>query len=111
MKTYLPVSSDDIMSQDHTRPTFVPDSLDDLKGPTFGIVTLPQFLDWTPLNTYDLSSPSRLRRLYETVLSEAMSEDELARYIDASLLISQWHQLRLPKRVRFAWESAYPELV
>jgi hypothetical protein len=98
------------MTQEHTRPTFVPNSLSDLSGPTSGSVTLPLILDWTPLNTYNLDNRSGVRRLYETVLSEATSEDDIVMYVDKSSLIGLWHELRLPRRVRLAWETTYPEL-
>jgi hypothetical protein len=95
---------------DNTRPTFVVDTLDELRGPTAGVVTLPVMLDWTPANTYDLSSSSRLRRLYETVLSEALSEDDVAGFVDKATLLRVWPDLRLPPRVRMAWEQAHPQL-
>jgi hypothetical protein len=106
----MPVLPGTVMTQEHTRPTFVPDSLSDLRGPTSGSVTLPPLLDWTPLNTYDLESRSGLCRLYETVLSEATSDDDVARHVDRKTLLELWHDLRLPRRVRVAWEGMYPEL-
>jgi len=111
VKTYMPVAPGAVMTQEHTRPTFIPNSLNDLRGPTSGSVTLPLMLDWTPLNSYNLENPSRLRRLYETVLSEATSEVDIINYVDKDRLQVLWHELRLPRRVRSAWESAYPELV
>ncbi|MCL2092444.1 MAG: hypothetical protein FWH11_14810 [Micrococcales bacterium] len=110
MKTYLPVEPGGVATLDNSRPTFVPDRLDDLRGPTQGVVTLPLMLDWTPANTYDLSSEPRVRRLYETVLSEALSEDDVQTYVDKTTLTRLWHRLRLPRRVRVAWESTHPEL-
>ena len=109
MKTYMP-SDGEVTTLEHARPTYVPDSLDDLRGPAKGVVTLPLLLDWTPSNTYDLSSPARLRRLYETVLSEAASEDDVIRFVDSGLLAEHWGALRLPRRVRYAWELAHPAL-
>jgi len=110
VKTYLPVASAAVMTQEHTRPTFVPNNLSDLNGPVNGKVTLPLILDWTPLNSYDLESCSGLRRLYETVLSEATSEADIIRYVNKNNLLKLWHELRLPRRVRYVWESFYPEL-
>jgi hypothetical protein len=110
MKTYLPVEPGGVATLDNARPTFVPDSLDELCGPTQGVVTLPLLLDWTPANTYDLSSEARVRRLYETVLSEALDENDVAAYVDKATLLRLWRRLRIPRRVRFAWEAAHPEL-
>ncbi|MCL2467428.1 MAG: hypothetical protein FWF02_14835 [Micrococcales bacterium] len=110
MKTYLPVEPGRVATLDNSRPTFVVDRLDDLSGPTQGVVTLPLVLDWTPANTYDLSCEPRVRRLYETVLSEALSEDDVQTYVDKTTLVRLWRRLRLPPRVRVAWESVHPEL-
>jgi hypothetical protein len=106
----MPVAPGAVMTQEHTRPTFVPNNLSDLSGPTSGSVTLPLILDWTPLNTYNLDNRSGVRRLYETVLSEATSENDIITYVDKSSLVGLWHELRLPRRVRTAWENTYPEL-
>jgi len=110
MKIYLPTDSGRPMTQEHTRPVYVPDSLDALKGSSERIVILPIELDWTPYNTYDLSRPQERTRLYQTVLSEAGSEEDVCRYIDRSGLEKGWVDLRLPKRVRYAWESVFPRL-
>lgn len=39
----------------------VADRLDDLKGPTNGIVTLPERLDWSRYPSHDLSEPDQLQ--------------------------------------------------
>jgi len=106
----MPVAPGTIMTQEHTRPTFVPDKLDDLRGPICGSVTLPLMLDWTPANTYNVENRSSLCRLYETVLSEATSEDDIIMYVDKNTLFSLWDELRIPRRTRIAWENIYPEL-
>jgi hypothetical protein len=110
VKAYLPVADGAVATLDNTRPTFVVDALDDLLGPDAGIVELPLVLDWTPANRYDLSSPTRMRRLYETVLSEAISEEDVAAHINKESLLRLWPDLRIPPRVRAAWEQAHPEL-
>jgi hypothetical protein len=110
MKAYLPIEPGGAATLDNARPTFVPDSLEDLRGPVRGLVTLPLSLDWTPCNTYDLASEARVRRLYETVLSEALSEEDVTTHVDRDTLLRLWRTLRIPRRVRSAWETAYPEL-
>jgi hypothetical protein len=59
VKTYLPVSPGAVPTHQNTRPTFLPDSLDDLAGPTVGVVVLPVYLDWSHDSTYDLAARSR----------------------------------------------------
>jgi hypothetical protein len=110
MKGYLPVSGGEVPTQDHSRPVFVPDDLSALRGPVAGTVVLPAVLDWTPLNRYEMNDESDRLRLIETVLSEALSEDDVASFVDQETMARSWGRLRLPKRVRHVWESVHPRL-
>lgn len=110
MKIYKPVGPAGIRSFENTKPVFVADSLDDLRGPTAGSVTLPLRLDWTPSNTYDLSDEARTCTMYATVLREAKSEDDLARFLERDLLVRMWASLRLPVFIRESWERRFPQL-
>jgi hypothetical protein len=94
----------------HTRPVFVADDLAELHGPTTGIVTLPIHIDWTPSSTYDLAEPQRIQTMYETVLREAGSENEIATWICRDLLMTHWLDLNLPTFTRTTWESVHPQL-
>lgn len=49
------------------RPYTVPDSLEELTGPTSGVVELPQRLDWPEQGRYDLSDPRQRNLMYERV--------------------------------------------
>ena len=91
-------------------PVVLPYSLDDLQGPTEGIVTLPSHLDWSPVRAYDCSDPVRIRTLYRTVLCEAATISDVTTWVNHNLLVSVWPDLVLPDRVREAWELAFPEL-
>ncbi len=90
---------------------FVPDSLDDLRGPTAGSVTLPLRIDWTPSNTYDLGDAVSTCTMYETVLREAKAEDDLVRFLDRGWLVRTWSSLRLPDFIRESWERRFPQLL
>jgi hypothetical protein len=72
-------------------------------------VRLPSSLQWSD-RVFDLADDSDLRLLYETVLREARHTGDLARYLDAELLISIWPHLWLPPQVRRVWESAFSAL-
>ena len=63
------------------RPYTVPDSLEELTGPTSGVVELPLRLDW-----------SEQGRLHGPTLARV------------------WRRLWLPRRVRALWESRFPTL-
>lgn len=91
------------------RPYFVAQSLDDLHGPTTGVVHLPVWLDWSPRPEYDLDNPRRLARFYEVVLREGTLE-AFAEYLDGLTLKRVWPELYLPVRVVALWEGRFPEL-
>lgn len=96
---------------DHRPYPAPPDSLADLKGPTTGVIELPITIDWGPRRAYDLAKDADRRVVYEVVLQEASSTEELARYIDGVLLTEVWGRLWLPRRVRDAWQERFPQLV
>jgi hypothetical protein len=84
-------------------------SLAELQGPTHGTVELPIWLFWYPDRTFDLDEPGMLQWMYQVVLREAGSTEDLA-YLNGDLLIAFWPDLFLPKGVRQAWEDQHPEL-
>lgn len=93
------------------RPYTVAGSLADLRGPTSGTVVLDRRLDWSGRARYDLANPRRLASMYETVLREATSPDDLARWLDGPTLVRLWPELVLPPQVRRMWEARFSELV
>lgn len=92
------------------RPYIVADSLDDLRGPTSGQVTLPRHLDWSGSASRNLDSPSALAGLYQTVLNEASSVTDLNTWLNKDKLIELWLSLWLPPKVRRIWNERFPEL-
>lgn len=92
------------------RPYTVADSLDELVGPTTGLVELPSRLDWSEQGTYDLDEPRELNLMYERVLREAMDVQDLRSYLDGPMLRTVWRRLFLPQRVSDLWERRFPEL-
>ncbi|MFI5926760.1 hypothetical protein ACIA3K_12325 [Micromonospora sp. NPDC051543] len=94
----------------YAKPVVVPETLDDLRGPTTGMVELPRHLKWSGNPRYDLSQPGRLSDLYRTVLNEAASPQDLHSYLSRDPLIRLWPAMWLPRAVRRAWEERFPEL-
>lgn len=93
------------------RRVIVVTDLADLHGPAHGTVTLPLWLYWSGASpAFDLDEPFMRRWLYEIVLREAGSPEDLTTYLDAGMLIALWPQLYLPKGVRQAWEELHPAL-
>ena len=96
---------------DHRPYPEPPAKLRDLAGPTAGTITLPLQIDWGPPRPYDMASEVDRRILYERVLREASSTDEVCRFVDGAALLEVWNLLWLPARVRTTWERRLPELV
>jgi hypothetical protein len=92
------------------RPYTVPESLSELTGPTSGVVDLPTSLDWSQQRRYDLGIDKDRRRLYETVIREAMDVSDLRRFLDEELLQRLWPSLWLPARAKTLWQEQFPQL-
>jgi hypothetical protein len=91
------------------RRVLVAARLSDLTGPVHGSVELPIWLFWYPDRAFDLDAPGMLPWMYQVVLREASSAEDLA-YLNGGTLIALWPDLHLPKGVRRAWEDIHPEL-
>ncbi len=89
----------------------LPESLDELRGPTHGVVDLPLHLAWSGMTSYDLGKPRQRMGLYRTVLHEGL-HDDLPRYLNQDLLLHLWPVLRtlVGRTVRAVWEDAFPQL-
>lgn len=107
---YSPPQPGERLGYAHTRPIAVPESLSNLRGQADGEVELPLRLDWTPRRFYNLSKRSSVRSLYETVLRSALDVKDVQAYVNHDLLIGVWVELRIPARIRTAWEERFPEL-
>jgi hypothetical protein len=92
------------------RPYTVPDSLEELTGPTSGVVELPLRLDWSEQGRYDRSDERQRNLMYEVVIRESMRVEDLRAYLDGTTLRRVWNRLWLPRRVRSLWESRFPNL-
>ncbi|AJE38940.1 hypothetical protein [Streptomyces nodosus] len=89
----------------------LPESLDELHGPTQGVVELPLHMAWSGMTSYDLGNPRQRMGLYRTVLHEGL-RDDLPRYLNQDLLLQLWPVLRtlVGRTVRAVWEDAFPQL-
>jgi hypothetical protein len=108
-------SSDQIVPEegrygDHRPYPDPPALLADLIGPTEGLIDLPITIDWGPKRVYDMGRGTERRIVYERVLREASTTDEVARYVNGVVLAAVWAQLFLPQRIRRVWEERFPEL-
>lgn len=90
-------------------PYEVPRSLDALRGPAEGVLTLPLHLWWGPNSSFDLADRSELLTAYRAIVRDGRRVDQ-EELLDAGLLTEVWSHLRLPTRCRRTWEEAFPVL-
>jgi hypothetical protein len=90
--------------------TVVTGTLDELRGPTCGIVELPNRLLWRADRTVDLDDPWSREWMYAVVLRESRNRDDLRAWLDGGELRRLWPDLNLPRGVRLAWEDRHPVL-
>lgn len=94
-----------------TRAYALPETLEELTGPTSGPVDLPPTIVWSERSHYELDDPYDVRIMYERVVREAPRPADLQRYLNSSLLVTVWRRLFLPRRVVAMWEERFPELL
>lgn len=110
-KTSQPRPPADYVPYGERKPYVVADDLDELHGPTSGTVELPHHLDWSGRPIYSLDRPARLASMYEVVLNEAATVDDLRSWLNGERLVQLWPSLWLPAALRRAWEQRFPALV
>src|SRR5436190_22633367 len=85
---------------DHRPYPEPPARLADLTGPTAGTIELPITIDWGPRHCYDMARDADRRMVYERILREAATTEEVARFVNGTVLVEVWLRLWLPQRVR-----------
>lgn len=92
------------------RPYELPDSLDNLKGPADGSITLPVTIYWAPGDgTIPLDTLGHIKTAYQAVISEGTAQDQCT-YLNKDILINIWPHLQLPTKATRQWEEAFEEL-
>ena len=94
------------------RPFVVPDSLDDLRGPATGMVTIPHSVFWAKPEpvVIDVENDRVLWSMYREVLGSAVELEDLITVVNKDHLIRLWPELIWDRMVRQAWEDRFPEL-
>jgi len=98
--------------QRQLRPIVVPASLDELHGPSSGLVAPPRRLWWSGAEgtAFDLGNPGQAAELYEAIFEAARTYQDITDLLDARLLIELWPELGIRRATRQAWEAAHPVL-
>jgi hypothetical protein len=88
----------------------LPSSLEQLAGPSGGVVDLPVDLAWSGYRSFDLGDPTQRYLFHMTVLTAGVTREHYTHWLNADLLLSEWGQLRLPPPLRAIWQDHFPEL-
>lgn len=92
------------------KPYAAPDSLDELRGPSSGVIRLPHHIRWAPgERSYDVGSFPDAQVVYQAVLAEGTVAEQ-RQLLNASRLIEIWPRLNLDQRVVELWEGRFPQL-
>src|SRR5580704_6830856 len=93
-----------VRTRHHARPgrrAIVVWDLASLRGPSQGLIELPLRLFWSgPDRTFDLDQPDMREWLYQIVLREASTPEDLTGFLNRDLLISLWPAMWLPPGIR-----------
>lgn len=74
----------------------LPPALDQLAGPSDGVVELPVDRAWSGERRFDLADPVQRYLYHVTVLTSAVTREHYTEWLNASLLCGDWSRLRLP---------------
>ncbi|WP_230673253.1 recombinase family protein [Rathayibacter sp. Leaf248] len=92
------------------KPYEIPGTLDELIGPSTGLLELPHHIYWGPDSTVDLDTTGGVTKAYQALLNEGTATDQTA-LLNREILLAVWPVLTLPDRVRLLWEDRFPELL
>jgi hypothetical protein len=90
-------------------PYEAPESLDQLRGPSEGVITLPAGLNEGENSRADLSTPAGRYKLVKVVVQEGTVAQQIE-LLNADVLRAVWPELTLPPRCRQLWETRFPQL-
>ena len=71
----------------------LPQQLDDLRGPSKGVVVLPRHLSWPGMREFDVTDDTIRRSMYGILLTQGR-RNEVARFLNARLLMEDWPLIR-----------------
>jgi hypothetical protein len=67
----------------------LPDRIEDLRGPSSGVIMLPRHLAFPGMREYDVTDDATRRNMYGIVLTQGQRND-VARFLNPQLLRQDW---------------------
>jgi hypothetical protein len=71
----------------------LPDRIEDLRGPSGGVIVLPRHLSWPGMREFDITDAGPRRSMYGIVLTQGQRND-VKRFLNPALLRQDWPVLR-----------------
>lgn len=90
-------------------PYATPGSLDDLHGPTSGVVRVSRHINTAPSPTYNFDDDGDQLAGYSAIVRDGDPNEQSA-LLDRATLLRLWPDLNLPKRCRETWTERFAEL-
>lgn len=114
----IPTEDTDVNPERRRPPPFgqrkyyaIPDSLDELHGPSDGMIRLPPSIHWARKggSTVDLSTRGGRSIAYGAAMGEGTLE-QVCGIINREHLVSEWATIPKALRMTALWEDRFPEL-
>jgi hypothetical protein len=83
----------DLLAGRNPHASRLPRRLEDLRGPTQGVIVLPRHLSWPGMRECDVTDAVNRRSMYGIVLTQGQHND-VARYLNPLLLQQDWPLIR-----------------
>ena len=71
----------------------LPHRLEELRGPSKGVIVLPRHLSWPGMREFDVTDDTIRRSMYGILLTQGR-RNEVARFLNARLLMEDWPLIR-----------------
>jgi len=91
-------------------PYPTPNSLDEFRGPSAGIVRVDHNICTSPNPVFDLSDERSVKALYAAAIREGSVQQQL-QIINLDRFLELWPDLNLPGRCLDVWETKFPQLI
>jgi hypothetical protein len=79
----------------------LPARIEDLKGPAKGVILLPRYLSWPGMRECDIGDDGTRRSIYGLLLAQG-GHNDIARFVNATLLQQDWPLIRKSLDARLA---------
>jgi hypothetical protein len=105
------MTSDVLPSRFATAADHIP-SWDELRGPSAGVVVLPNRLCWSGPPDFDVADPAERLNLY-TLLMSCGQRADVANYVNGDMLRHDWPNVKrlTTRELTSVWEQHLPQLV